>query len=86
MIGGRERRLGAWTRVPVRQLADLLQAEAGGVAQGGAGQDADEGAEIEEARPSGDTSHGPEYAHGVANFLWVARRAATYQLAKTRYP
>ena len=46
MIRGRERRLGAWTRVPVRQLANFLQPEAGGVTQRGAGQDTGEGTEL----------------------------------------
>lgn len=86
MIRGRERGLGAWTRVPVRQLANFLQPEAGGVTQRGAGQDTGEGTEIDEARPSRDGSHGLEYAPCGTNFLWVARRAATNQLAMTRYP
>ena len=86
MIGGLERRLGARTRVPVRQLADLLEPNAGGITQRSARQDADEGTEIDEARPTRDNRHEPEYALRGANFLWVARCAATYQLANTRYP
>lgn len=86
MIGGLERGLGAWTGVTIRQPADLLEPKAGHVAQGGAREDTDEGAKIDEARPSRDSSHILEYAPGGTNFLWVARRTATYELARTRYP
>ncbi|CAN5749766.1 hypothetical protein BH11GEM1_BH11GEM1_13940 [soil metagenome] len=86
MISCREGGRSAWTRMPVGQLAYLLQPQAGRVTQRRAGQDTGEGAEIDEARPARDRSHGPEYAPRGANFLWVARGAATYQLAKTRYP
>ena len=86
MIRSLERGLGARTRVPVRQLADLLEPNAGGITQRSARQDADEGTEINEPRPSRDNRHGPEYAPRGDNFLWVAHRAATYQLANTRYP
>ena len=86
MIGGSQRGLGAWTRVPVRQVADFLQSEAGGVAERRACQDTGQGAEIDEARPARDGCHGPEYAPRGANFQWVARDAATYQLANTRSP
>lgn len=86
MIRGREGGLGARTRMPIGQLADLLQPQAGGVTQQGTGQDADEGAEVHEASPVRDSSHEPEYARRSANFLWVAHRPATYQLAITRFP
>ena len=84
MIGCREGGFGAWSRMPVGEPADFLQPQAGQVAERRASQDADEGSEIDEARPARDRSHGPEYVPGSANFLWVARSAATYQLAKTR--
>lgn len=86
MIRSREGGLGARTRMPVGQLADLLQPQAGGVTQQGAGHDAEERAEVDEASPLRDRSHDPEYARRGANFLWVARRPATYQLAITRFP
>ena len=86
MIGCREGGFGAWSRMPVGQPADFLQPQAGHVAQRRAGQDTGEGAEIDEARPARDSSHGSEYAPRRDNFLWVARGAARYQLAITRYP
>ena len=85
MIGCREGGPCAWSGMPVGEPADFLQALAGHVTQRCASQDADKGSEIDETRPARDGSHGPEYVPGRANFLWVARGAATYQLAKTRY-